>query len=72
MEDVTKHPFLRICIDWMAMDYVLNNDPAYQDLLTEVNEEGKRVSFALVPQRSRKDLLRLREVVILPGLRLGR
>jgi 4-hydroxybutyryl-CoA dehydratase/vinylacetyl-CoA-Delta-isomerase len=47
----------------MAMDYILNNDPQYQDLMTETVEEGERVSFALVPQRSREDLLRLREVV---------
>jgi len=63
VEDVTTHPILKICRNWMAMDYVLNNDPKYQDLLTEVNEEGDRVSFALMPQRSRDDLLRLREVV---------
>jgi len=63
IQDVTKHPILKICRDWMAMDYVLENDPRYRDLLTEKNEEGDRVSFALMPQRSREDLLRLREVV---------
>ncbi len=61
--DVTQHPILRICRDWMAMDYVLNQAPRYQDLLTERNAEGDRVSFALMPQKSREDLLRLREVV---------
>jgi 4-hydroxybutyryl-CoA dehydratase/vinylacetyl-CoA-Delta-isomerase len=61
--DVTTHPILKICRDWMAMDYVLENDPRFQELLTEKNEEGERVSFALIPQKSREDLLRLREVV---------
>jgi 4-hydroxybutyryl-CoA dehydratase/vinylacetyl-CoA-Delta-isomerase len=61
--DVTAHPVCKITNDWVAMDYVMNNDPRYQDLLTDVNEEGERVSFALQPQRSRDDLLRLREVV---------
>ena len=61
--DVTTHPILKICRDWVAMDYVLNQDPRYQDLLTEINEEGERVSFALVPQKTPEDLLRLREVV---------
>jgi 4-hydroxybutyryl-CoA dehydratase/vinylacetyl-CoA-Delta-isomerase len=61
--DVTEHPILKICRDWMAMDYVLNNDPKYQDLLTEINEAGERVSFALMPQRTKEDLLRLREMV---------
>jgi 4-hydroxybutyryl-CoA dehydratase/vinylacetyl-CoA-Delta-isomerase len=63
VEDVTEHPVLKVCRDWMAMDYVLNNDPRFQDLLTEVNEDGERVSFALMPQRTKEDLLRLREVV---------
>jgi 4-hydroxybutyryl-CoA dehydratase / vinylacetyl-CoA-Delta-isomerase len=61
--DVTTHPILKICRDWVAMDYVLNQDPRFQDLLTDVDEDGERVSFALKPQRSREDLLRLREVV---------
>jgi 4-hydroxybutyryl-CoA dehydratase/vinylacetyl-CoA-Delta-isomerase len=61
--DVTKHPILKICRDWVAMDYVLNQDPLFQDLLTDIDEDGERVSFALRPQRSKEDLLRLREVV---------
>lgn len=63
VEDVNNHPVLKVCRDWVAMDYVLNNDPRFQDLLTVKDEEGEMVSFALVPQRSKKDLLRLREVV---------
>lgn len=63
VEDVTQHPILKICRDWVAMDYVIQQDPRYQDLVTQVNEEGERVSFALIPQRSREDLLRLRETV---------
>jgi len=61
--DVTEHPVLKICRDWVAMDYVLNLEPRYQDLLTEINQDGERVSFALVPQRTREDLFRLREIV---------
>ena len=61
--DVTKHPVLKITNDWVAMDYILNNDPRYQDLLTDIDEDGDRVSFALQRQRTREDLLRLREVV---------
>lgn len=63
VRDVTQHPTLKICRDWMAMDYVLNQDPRYQALLTEKDEGGELVSFALMPQRSREDLIRLREVV---------
>jgi 4-hydroxybutyryl-CoA dehydratase / vinylacetyl-CoA-Delta-isomerase len=61
--DVTKHPILKITNDWVAMDYVMSNDPKYHDLLTDVDADGDRVAFALQPQRTREDLLRLREVV---------
>jgi 4-hydroxybutyryl-CoA dehydratase/vinylacetyl-CoA-Delta-isomerase len=63
VDDVTTHPILKICRDWMVMDYVLQMDSRYQELLTEQGEDGERVSFALMPQKSREDLLRLREVV---------
>ena len=63
VSDVTQHPTLKICRDWTAMDYVLNQHPRYQDLLTEKDEDGELVSFALMPQRSREDLIRLREIV---------
>ena len=61
--DVTEHPILRICRDWVAMDYVLNLDPRYQDLLTAIDKDGERVSFALMPQRTPEDLFRLRRMV---------
>ena len=61
--DVVRHPILSICADWMAVDYALQQDPRYQDLLTEKNESGERVSFVFMPQRNREDLLRLREIV---------
>jgi 4-hydroxybutyryl-CoA dehydratase/vinylacetyl-CoA-Delta-isomerase len=63
VKDVTRNPILRISIDWMAMDYILQQDPRYQSLLTEKNEEGELVSFAFIQQKSAEDLLRLREVV---------
>jgi 4-hydroxybutyryl-CoA dehydratase / vinylacetyl-CoA-Delta-isomerase len=61
--DVTRHPILKITNEWVATDYVLSNDPRYQDLLTDIDADGERVSFALQPQRTREDLLRLRAVV---------
>ena len=63
VKDVSKHQILKICRNWVAMDYVIENDPRYRDLITEKTEEGDRVSFVLMPQRSREDLLRLREIV---------
>jgi 4-hydroxybutyryl-CoA dehydratase/vinylacetyl-CoA-Delta-isomerase len=63
VEDVTTHPILKICRDWMAMDYLLQNDSRYRNLLTEEDQDGDRVSFALMPQKSKEDLIRLREIV---------
>jgi 4-hydroxybutyryl-CoA dehydratase/vinylacetyl-CoA-Delta-isomerase len=63
VEDVTKHPILKITNEWVATDYVMSNDARYQDLLTDIDADGERVAFALQPQRSKEDLLRLREVV---------
>ena len=63
IQDVTTHPILNICRDWVAMDYVLQSDSRYQDLLLEKDNDGELVSFALMPQKSREDLIRLREVV---------
>jgi 4-hydroxybutyryl-CoA dehydratase/vinylacetyl-CoA-Delta-isomerase len=61
--DVTTHPICKITNDWLAMDYIMSNDPRYQDLLTDLDEDGERVSFVLQPQRTPEDLFRLREVV---------
>ncbi len=63
VKDVTRHPFLRICIDWVAMDYVLENDPKYKKLMLDKNKEGETVPFILSAQRSKEDLLRLRDLV---------
>lgn len=63
VKDVTRHPVLKICVDWMAMDYVLQQDSRYQNLVTEKNEDGELISFVFMPQRSTEDLLRLREIV---------
>ncbi len=63
VKDVTQHPILKICINWMAMDFVLQQDPRYQALVTEKDEEGELVSFVFQPQRNVEDLLRLREIV---------
>ncbi|MBU4604327.1 MAG: 4-hydroxybutyryl-CoA dehydratase [Proteobacteria bacterium] len=65
--DVTQDPILQICIKWMAMDYVMQQDPKYQDLVTDLNEQGERVSFVFKAQKTRDDLMRLREIVKLWG-----
>lgn len=61
--DVTQDPILQICIKWMAMDYVMQQDPKYQDLVTYQDETGQRSSFVFKAQKTRDDLMRLREIV---------
>jgi 4-hydroxybutyryl-CoA dehydratase/vinylacetyl-CoA-Delta-isomerase len=63
VKDVTQHPFLNICLNWMAMDYVLSNDPKFRSLLVDKDEDGEDVPFILSAQRRREDLLRLRDIV---------
>lgn len=65
--DVTQHPILGICMNWMAEDYVLQNDPKFQDLVTEKNADGDLVSYVFTAQKSAQDLIRLRDVVKLWG-----
>ena len=35
VKDVATHPLLKVCMDWMKMDYVIENDPRYQAQVTE-------------------------------------
>lgn len=63
VRDVTTHPYMRITIDWAATDYVLENDPRYQDLMTYIDNDGERVPFIFSAIKSKEDMLRLREVV---------
>ena len=54
--DVTRHPILKICIDWVATDYVIENDPKFQKLVLEKDEDGEMVPFAFMPQKNVNDL----------------
>ena len=65
--DVTQHSILGICMNWMAEDYGLQNDPKFQDLVTKKNADGDLVSYVFTAQKSAQDLIRLRDVVKLWG-----
>ncbi len=56
VEDITRHPSLRVTVEQCAMDYVLAADPRFRDLFVERNEEGEPVSFVYLPCRSATDL----------------
>jgi len=63
VEDVTTHPYLKICTDWCASYYVLTHDSRFHDLFIARDEDGEEVSFNFMPIRKKEDLLRRREIV---------
>ena len=70
VEDVTKHPILRITANRCALGYSLTLDPRYHDLMTTTNEEGELVSRAFVAAKNAQGLLKRREMIQL-GCRIG-
>jgi 4-hydroxybutyryl-CoA dehydratase / vinylacetyl-CoA-Delta-isomerase len=63
VDDVTTHPYLKICTEWCAAYYVLAQDSRFHDLFTTKNEEGEEVSFNFMPLRKKEDLFHRREIV---------
>jgi len=63
VDDVTTHPYLKICTDWCASYYVLTHDTRFRDIFVAKDEDGEEVSFNFMPVRKKEDLLRRREIV---------
>jgi len=63
IEDVTRHPSLKVCVDMCATDYVLPQDPRHRDLFVTKNGEGEDVSFVFVQAKTVEDLLRRRQII---------
>lgn len=63
VEDITEHPVLKVTIEQGKMDYVLPEDPKFRDLFVENDEDGEPVSFVYIPDMSREDLLRRRDII---------
>jgi 4-hydroxybutyryl-CoA dehydratase/vinylacetyl-CoA-Delta-isomerase len=63
VDDVTIHPTIKVCMNASSMDYVLAEDPRYQGLFAERNEEGELVPFVYMPAKSPQDLLRRRQII---------
>lgn len=58
VEDVTAHPAMKAGIDFQARIYDAQHDPATEDVLTYVGEDGHRRSTSWLVPRTREDLLR--------------
>jgi len=63
IKDVTEHPFMKITISQMALDYIVANDPKYKDLFVDQDENGEAMRFLHKPERTTEDLLRRRKIV---------
>jgi aromatic ring hydroxylase len=63
VEDVTKHPILKIGAEQTSLDYRLSEDPDFKDLMTTTDPEtGRAISrYFKIPQTS-DDLLKRREM----------
>ena len=62
--DVTKQPLLRGSIERASLDWVMANDPRYQDLVTEIDEGGERVNFLWKQPETAEDLIRQRDIFV--------
>jgi 4-hydroxybutyryl-CoA dehydratase/vinylacetyl-CoA-Delta-isomerase len=64
VEDVTTHPDLSVCVNTMAIDYEMAEDPKYRDLAVVDDPEFGPISrYYYIPQRG-EDLLKAHELII--------
>jgi len=65
VEDVTTHPDLKVCVDLMAIDYEMAEDPQYKDLATlEDPETGELMSRYYYKPQTADDLLKAHELIV--------
>ncbi|MFH0914194.1 MAG: 4-hydroxyphenylacetate 3-hydroxylase N-terminal domain-containing protein [Chloroflexota bacterium] len=64
VDDVTKEPLLKSCVDLGLMLYLLYQDPRYHDLLVAKTEAGKEVPFIFTQRKNAQDLLRSRDYIL--------
>jgi len=63
VKDVTTHPALQRLLKEMAIDYLITEDPKYQDLFIDIDENGNKTRFLHKPEKSSEDLMRRREII---------
>jgi len=64
IKDVTTHPDLQVCVNTMAIDYEMAEDPKYRDLaVVEDPEFGPTSRYYYTPKNS-EDLLKAHELII--------
>jgi 4-hydroxybutyryl-CoA dehydratase/vinylacetyl-CoA-Delta-isomerase len=63
VEDITKHPLLKIGANACALDYAVGIDPRFRDTFITRDEKGEDISFVFTSAKSAADLLRFREII---------
>lgn len=69
--DVTVHPDLRVCVDTMALDYEIAEQPEYRDLAVVADKElGEEISRYYYTPQNGEDLVKLFDLIV-GATRLG-
>lgn len=63
VRDVTKHPYFKAAIESAGIDYKVAQDPKYQDLVCDRDENGNLISFVYKRTKNAKDILRRRAII---------
>jgi 4-hydroxybutyryl-CoA dehydratase/vinylacetyl-CoA-Delta-isomerase len=63
VEDVTRHPSIKVCVEQCAMDYVLAQEPKHRDLFVEKTGDGDLVPFVYIAPKTSQDLSRRRQII---------
>jgi 4-hydroxybutyryl-CoA dehydratase/vinylacetyl-CoA-Delta-isomerase len=64
IEDITKHPVLKIGIEQTSLDYKLSEDPDFKELMITIDAEtGRTLSRYFKIPRTSDDLLRRRDMI---------
>jgi 4-hydroxybutyryl-CoA dehydratase/vinylacetyl-CoA-Delta-isomerase len=65
VENVTTHPDLKVCVDLMAIDYEMAEDPKYKDIAVMKDlETGREISRYYHKPQNSEDLLKAYELIV--------
>ncbi|MCP4124693.1 MAG: hypothetical protein GY751_23365, partial [Bacteroidetes bacterium] len=64
VENVVTHPDLSACVDLMAIDYEMCEDPKYRDLAVMKDADGKEISRYYHKPQNSEDLLKAHELIV--------
>jgi len=72
VDDVTKHPILKVCVDTASIDYEMAETPEYRDLAVVTHpDSGEPMSRYYFTPRNGEDLLKRHDLMV-TATRLGR